>query len=177
MQILSLRHVPVVILAALTSACATLGGLQGLIQPPRFSESPDRRAEIRLIGPTAGAPLGGAAVRLWARVENPNSFGFTLSTLRGTLFLEESRAATADLPLGLPLAARADSEFPIDFTVSFADLPGLGDALRRAISREPIAYRFDGTVGVDAGRFGSPEFGPLTLLRGEIRGDRTVLFR
>jgi hypothetical protein len=31
---------------------------------------------------------------------------------------------------------------------------------------QPIAYHFEGTVGVDAGRLGTPVFGPMTLMRG-----------
>ena len=54
--------------------------------------------------------------------------------------------------------------------ISFADIPGLADAIRRAIGRQPIDYRFDGTVGVDAGQYGRPEFGPMTVLRGTISG-------
>lgn len=114
-------------------------------------------------------PVGGAAVRLWAEVTNPNSFGVTLGTLSGTLFLEGSRAAAADFPLGLPLGSRQQTVIPIDLSLSFSDLPGLGDALRRAVSNQPIAYRLDGTVGVDAGRLGTPTFGPMTLLTGEVR--------
>ena len=153
---------------AVASGCAALGTLRNFVQAPKFDEAPGRRAEIRLVGPSFDAPIGGATVRLWVRVSNPNSFGFTLSTLRGTLFLQEGRAATMDLPLGLPLAARAETEFPIDLIVSFADVPGLGDAIRRAVNRSPIDYRLDGTVGVNAGTFGSPEFGPLTFVRGSI---------
>jgi hypothetical protein len=153
---------------AAAAGCATLGALQNFVQAPRFDNAPDRRAEIRLTGRSSSAPIGGATVRLWARVQNPNAFGLTLSTLRGTLFLEESRAATVELPLGLPMAARAETVFPIDVVVSFADLPGLGDAIRRAFNRDPIAYQLEGTIGVEAGRFGSPQFGPLTLLRGTI---------
>ena len=152
----------------LSPACATLSGL-GIVQAPRFESVPDRRAEIRLIGPSVDAPLGGAGVRLWTRVTNPNAFGFTLSTLRGTLFLDDARAAVADLPLGLPLAARASTEFPIDLVVSFSDLPGLGGTIRRAIGRDPIDYRLEGTVGINAGSFGTPEFGPMTLIRGTIQ--------
>ena len=89
--------------------------------------------------------------------------------MRGQLYLEDSRATEIDLPLGLPLTAGATETFPIDLSISFADLPGLADVIRRAIGREPIAYRVDGTIGVDAGQWGQPEFGPLTWLRGEIR--------
>jgi hypothetical protein len=53
--------------------------------------------------------------------------------------------------------------------VSFANLPGLADSIRRAINRQPLAYRLEGTIGVDAGQLGQPVFGPLTILRGDIR--------
>jgi hypothetical protein len=164
------RTVLVLILAGTVSGCTALEALRNVVQAPTFDEAPNRPAEIRLVGPSAAAPIGGAAVRLWARVTNPNGFGFTLSTLRGALFLEEARAATIDLPLGLPLEARGRSEFPIDLVISFTDLPGLRDVVRRAVNRTPIGYRLDGTIGVDAGRFGAPEFGPMTMLRGSIRG-------
>lgn len=102
-------------------------------------------------------------------MSNPNAFGLTLGTLRGTLYLQGSRAAGADFPLGLPLRAGEDSEIPIDLSISFSDLPGLADAIRRAASREPLPYRFEGTIGVDAGRLGQPVFGPMTLLSGELQ--------
>jgi hypothetical protein len=157
------------------NGCATLRGLAVLVQPPRFSTVPDRPAELRLLGSGSGLPLGGAGVRLWARVENPNPFGLTLSTLTGSLHLESARsgdwprAATLDLPLGLPLEARQQTEIPIDLTVSFSDLPGLADVVRRALSGSSLPYRLDGTIGVDAGSFGRPSFGPFTLLSGEMR--------
>ena len=146
-----------------------LGDLGFMVQPPHFEEAQDRKAEVRLLGPAVNRPLGGAGIRLWATVTNPNKFGFTLSTLRGSAFLQEGRAAELDLPLGLPLTAGGVDTFPIDFSVSFADLPGLADAIRRAVSGQPLDYRLDGTVGIDAGRYGRPEFGPMTLLRGTVR--------
>ena len=145
-------------------ACASmgnLGNLGALIQPPHFEQVPDQPAEIRLQGMT------GAGVRLWTRVSNPNPFGLRLGTLKGTLFLDDSRAADADFPLGLPLAAGGDSVIPIDISVSFADLPGRGGVARRVLARQPLPYRLEGTIGVDAGRLGQPLFGPMTLLRGE----------
>jgi hypothetical protein len=163
---------PVLLSLAIASAsagCAVLNQIGQLVQAPRFEEAPDRPAEIRLLQPGAGGPLGGAGVRLWAKVTNPNAFAFTLSMLEGTLFLDGSRAATADLPLGLPLTAGGETVIPVDFSVSFADLPALGNVIRQAVGRQPIGYRLDGTVGVDAGRFGQPAFGPMTLMRGEIR--------
>jgi hypothetical protein len=153
----------------LFAGCAELNKLASLVQAPRFEQAPDRQAEIRVMGPGAGSPLGGAGVRLWTKVTNPNAFSLTLGTLKGTLFLQESQAADVDFPLGLPLAAGADTTVPIDLSVSFSNLPGLADSIRRAINRQPIPYRLDGTIGVDAGRLGQPVFGPMTLLRGDVR--------
>jgi hypothetical protein len=171
----TIRRLAAVIAGAGAAGCATLGGLAALVQPPRFSTVPDRPAELRLLGSGSGLPLGGAGVRLWARVENPNPFGLTLSTLTGSLLIESGRsgdwprAATLDLPLGLPLAARQQTDIPIDLAVSFSDLPELADIARRAISGSTVPYRLEGTVGVDAGSLGRPTFGPLTLLTGEMR--------
>ncbi len=159
----------VIALAAGSAACATLEHLRGLVQAPQFSEVDDRRAEIRLLGPSASAPLGGAAIRLWTRVRNPNAFGLTLATLRGSLFLEGSRAAEADFPLGLPLTAGGDAVIPLDLRVSFSDVPGLASAIRQAVSGQPLDYRLHGTIGVDAGQLGTPTFGPMDLLTGVIR--------
>jgi hypothetical protein len=68
-------------------SCASLEGLRALVQPPAFRQT-DRPAEVRLAGPSRDRPFGGATVRLWTEVSNPNPFGFTLGTLDGTLFLE-----------------------------------------------------------------------------------------
>jgi hypothetical protein len=145
-------------------ACASMGSLGNLgtlIQPPRFEQVPDQPAEIRLQG------ISGAGVRLWTKVTNPNPFGLRLGTLKGTLYLEDSRAADADFPLGLPLAAGGDSVIPIDISINFSDLPGLSGVGRKILARQALPYRLEGTVGVDAGRLGQPVFGPMTLIRGE----------
>lgn len=152
------------------AACASLEGLRGLVQAPKFEQEPGRQAEIRLIGPGASLPLGGAGVRIWTRVTNPNPFGLTLGTLRGTLHIENTRAADVDFPLGLPLKSGEASTVPIDLSVSFSDLPGLANVIRRAIARDPLPYHLEGTIGVDAGQLGQPTFGPMTLIRGELRG-------
>ena len=148
-------------------ACAELNRLGALVQPPRFEQVRDQPAEIRLMG------MSGAGVRLWTRVSNPNAFGLTLGTLNGTLYLDDSRAAEANFPLGLPLGSRAETVIPIDISISFADLPGLSGVARRVLARQPVGYRLEGTIGVDAGRLGQPVFGPMTLLS----GDATVPIR
>ena len=68
------------------------------------------------------------------------------------------------------IGAAEEAEIPIDLAVSFSDLPGLADVIRRAADRQPLAYHLEGTIGVDAGQLGQPTFGPMTLLRGEMRG-------
>jgi hypothetical protein len=170
-DVLLSRFVALTIAALLLPGCASLGGLRDLIQAPRFAEARDQPMEVRLDPPSISRPLGGAVIRLWTEVTNPNPFGLTLGTLDGTLFLEGSRAASAAFPLGLPLRAGEQSTVPLDLSVSFADIPGLADVVRRASRREPIAYRLDGTIGVDAGQLGQPVFGPMTLVRGDFRRD------
>jgi hypothetical protein len=152
----------------LLSGCAALG-LGGMIQPPRLSSVDGRDAELRLAAPSANRPLGGATIRIWTRVQNPNTFGLTLASLAGNLFLEGERAANVDFPLGMPLSARADTIIPIDITVSFADLPGMVNIAERILRQNNVGYRVDGTLSVDAGPLGQPSFGPTTWLQGQSR--------
>jgi hypothetical protein len=151
-----------------TTGCAGLG-MGTVVQAPRFEVAEGRQAEFRLSGPTSQLPAGGVTVRLWARVQNPNSFGFTLASVAGNLFLEQAQSAAVNLPLGLPLQASQDTVIPLDITLSFAEVPRLADVLLRAVTGGTVAYRLDGTVGVEAGPFGRPSFGPSTLLQGNAR--------
>jgi hypothetical protein len=163
------KLIVIAVLALVATSCAGLERLRGLVQAPTFHEEPGRNAEVRVLGPSVSLPAGGAGVRLWTRVTNPNPFSLTLGTLRGTLHLEGSRAADVDFPLGLPLRSGSEATVPIDLSISFADIPGLANVIRRAVSRQPLAYRLEGTIGVDAGQLGQPVFGPMTLLTGELR--------
>jgi hypothetical protein len=167
-----MRQLIFCLLLVFSSSCATLGSLRGLVQAPRFEEAPDQPAQVRILGPSASQPLGGAGVRIWTRVTNPNPFGLTLGTLRGTLHLESTQAAEVDFPLGLPLRSGEETTVPIDLTISFADIPGLANVIRQAAARQPVEYQLEGTIGVDAGSLGQPTFGPMTLLTGELRGTR-----
>ena len=100
---------------------------------------------------------------------NPNAFGFTLSTVSATLLLQNARAATGDFPLGLPLQAGRSAVIPLDLTFSFADVPGLAGVARQIATGGVIDYALDGTVGIDAGRLGTPTFGPMPLTGGQLR--------
>jgi hypothetical protein len=166
------RLLVVLFLSALVSSlgCASLAQLSRIVQPPRFQEAEGQPAEIRLAGPSLDRPLGGATIRLWTRVTNPNPFGFRLSTLRTTLILDDNRAATGDFPLGLPLGAGEDTVVPLDMSISFADVAGLSRVVRSAVDGRAVAYELEGTVGIDAGNFGEPTFGPMTLFRGDLGG-------
>jgi hypothetical protein len=159
------------LLGVALSGCASLGGLASL-QAPRFEAAAGQNAELRLVGPTAQNPLGGAAIRLYARVTNPNALGITLSTVTGRLALDGQHAADVELPLGLPLQAGGDVVIPLDIVVSFANLPGLANVVSSAMTRGTMAYDLNGTVGVDAGLLGTPTFGPMTLLQGNVDARR-----
>ncbi|HEV2129494.1 MAG TPA: LEA type 2 family protein [Longimicrobiaceae bacterium] len=162
-------HGLLLLLVLIASGCATLG--QGLL-PPRFEVAEDRQGELRLLLPTPARPMGGASVRIWARVQNPNPFGLTLSSVDGNLFMEERQAALVDFPLGLPLGAAQDTVIPLDIGINFADVPALRDVLTRAVVGSPVAYRLDGRMTVEAGVLGRPIFGPMTLLQGEVQTRR-----
>ena len=112
--------------------------------------------------------MGGAGVRIWLQVTNPNPFGFTLSTIDADLILEGNHAATGNFPLGLPLTAGQETVIPLDLSISFADVPALSRSIGRLATGGTAAYQLDGTVGIEAGRFGTPTFGPMTLTTGEL---------
>ena len=154
---------------ATASACAGLANLQQIIRPPRIEQAPGQPAELRLLGPSASSPVGGAGVRVWLQVSNPNPFGFTLSTIDADLMLEGNHAATGNFPLGLPLNAGQETVVPLDLSISFADVPALSRTIGRLATGGTAAYQLDGTVGVDAGRFGTPTFGPMTLTTGQLQ--------
>jgi len=162
------RILPVLLGVVLVGGCAALESLREILQAPRFSQASGRQTELRLLGPSSQRPLGGAALRIWTRVENPNTLGLTLSRLAGDLYLEGTRTAEVNLPLGLPLQANQDTIIPLDLSISFSDLPGLADVAARLLTRSSVGYRMEGTITVDAGPLGQPSFGPSTLLEGDL---------
>jgi hypothetical protein len=151
----------------LSSGCATLGGL-GIVAP-RFDVEDGQPSQLRILGPNAQRPLGGASLRIYARVDNPNPVGITLAALAGSLQLEGFEAAEASFPLGLPLAAGQSAVVPLDIAISFANIPGLADVLTRALTGGHVGYSFRGTASVDAGILGQPTFGPMTLFQGTVQ--------
>src|SRR6185436_18098601 len=130
-------------LALMTSSCATLGPLAQIVKPPRFRQADGQPAEIRLIAPSLRNPTGGAGVRIWLEVTNPNAFGFTLSTVNATLALQGTRAATGDFPLGLPLRPGQSSVVPLDLSINFSEVPNLASSMRRLATGGAIDYQLD----------------------------------
>jgi len=149
------------------SGCAGLGQLLG-VEAPRFEVASERQSVLSLdpVSLLSGRPQ--ASLRIWARVTNPNSFGFTLSRLTGELFLEDNEMAEVDLPLGLPLLAARDTVIPLDLRFGLPALDALGSLGEALVRRSSVRYRLDGVLGVDAGSLGEPTFGPRTWLRGEV---------
>jgi hypothetical protein len=155
-------------LLALTAAgCAGLGQLLG-VREPTFAVVQGRPSTLRIGAPSITHPKGTATVRIWTQVTNPNAFGLTLSTLDGKLALEGKELIDVALPLGLPLAAAADTIIPLDLTFGFESLSALGSIATRVLSQEALGYELRGTLGVRAGPLGEPKFGPRTWLRGSV---------
>ena len=76
--------------AAIIPACAALNDI---VQAPQFTMDQGRSSEIRLLGPSIGRPLGGAQVRVWARVHNPNGFRLQATQLTYSLMMDSVRIA------------------------------------------------------------------------------------
>lgn len=163
------RAATTVAIAVSSLMLASCAALQQVVQPPVFEMAEGRSSEIRLLSPSMGRPLGGAQVRVWARVTNPNAVGFTLTRLAGNVLLDDEPAAAVDLPLGLPLRASGDTVIPLDVSISFADIPELADEIAGALTGQTLKYALRGTLAVDAGPLGQPSFGPSTWLRGDVR--------
>ena len=157
-----------IVLAVGIGACASLG-LGEVVQAPRISASSTQDGRLDYVGPSLNNPYGSARIRLYARVENPNPFGLTLANLAGNLFLQSTEAASVSLPLGLPMVANGDTIVPIDLTIGLDDVPGLVNVVRNALDTGRLDYRLNGTVGVNAGALGTPTFGPMNLMEGEVR--------
>lgn len=150
----------------LACGCASLG-LDRLVAP-RFESVDEPESRFRVVAPGGSLPAGGVSLRIWSRVENPNPLGLEVTELAGRLFLEDAPVEVT-LPLGLPLVARQDTIIPIDITLGFERLPRLAEIASRSVLRgDAVAYRLEGTVGVDAGPLGIARFGPATILTGEL---------
>jgi hypothetical protein len=156
------------VLALSVAACATLGQLLG-VQEPVFQMASGRTSVLRLGAPSITHPRGTATLTVWTQVSNPNAFSLTLSTLDGKLALQGKDLVDVTLPLGLPLPAVADTIIPLDLTFGFESLSALGSLATSIVTRDAVDYELKGTLGVRAGPFGEPTFGPRTWLRGTVQ--------
>lgn len=163
------RGALLLVLLSVLPGCASLGGLANALSAPTFTVDQSQQPQLRLLGPGSGRPAGGAQLRLYARVSNPNPIALTLASLAGGLELEGRQAADVNFPLGVPLAARGETVVPLDITISFADVPAVAGSLLNAAAGRALQYRLNGTFGVDTGIFGRQSFGPTTLLSGAVR--------
>jgi hypothetical protein len=139
-----------------------------IVEQPRF-EPADGHGTIRFLTPSPANPAGEARVTLWIKVTNINPFDVTLSTLETTLLFGGRRAATGHFPLRLSIGAKQESVVSIDFSIGSADLTAVRGALIDVFIGSAATYQLDGTVGIDAGRFGQSTFGPTTLTVGSVR--------
>jgi hypothetical protein len=67
-----------------------------------------------------------------------------------------------------PLTAGQQNVVPLDLSISFADVPALSRTVGRLAVGGTAPFDLDGTIGIDAGRFGTPTFGPMRLTSGEL---------
>ena len=68
----------------------------------------------------------------------------------------------------LPGGSNVMSGQTIYFALYVDNVTGVTASLVPLLAGEPIPFRLDGTVGIDAGPLGQPSFGPSTWLRGEL---------
>lgn len=108
-----------------TGACWGLARVLG-VEAPRLETAPERESVLTLDAASLLTGRPRATLRIWTRITNPNDFALTLSTLRGSVFLEDNEMAEVDLPLGLPLLAARDTVIPIDVGFGMPALSSLG---------------------------------------------------
>jgi hypothetical protein len=133
----------------------------GEVRPPRFKLTDDHPSAIHFRMPLK--PSGGADIRLWIKVLNPNPFAITLEKLETRLILAGYRAAYGNVLMDLSIDAGQSSVVSLNLSFSSADL-----MLNPAVVGPTVNYRLNGVVWIDAGKFGRPMFGPIAILSGEL---------
>jgi LEA14-like dessication related protein len=128
----------------LVAALALLGGgaaltelAAGAFQRPKLTF---RAASLEALD------LEGATVGFRYDLENPNGVGLSLARLGYGVEVEGTRIATGDLPGGLRIPAGGTAPITFPVRVRFRDVPGIANLL--GASRDRIAYKLSGTVGV-----------------------------
>jgi len=152
----------VLILGALLGACVPTANV---LSVPTFALDAARSGFVRIDPPGIGD--GTALFRLSLEVRNPNAVGFKLSGLDGSLFIRNTRAATATFRGGIDVPARGSATLVLDVRVPLGAAPALLDTISTYIGGAATPYRLDSAVTIDV--FGSPQrFPEFTLVSGEL---------
>lgn len=132
------RALPVVLLLALVSGCATLRDLAaGAFERPRLTFE---------AAAVEGLDLDGVTVSLRYRVDNPNGVGLSLAKLGYALEVEGRQVFSGSLPGGLKIPARGAAPLVIPVRLGYAGVSSLVETL---LTRDSVAYRISGSVGLD----------------------------
>lgn len=94
-----------------------------------------------------GLDFEGVTVALHYRVDNSNSVGLKLARLGYALDVEGRRVVSGELPAGLQIPARGSAPLVIPVRLRFRELP---EAISLLVTRDQVAYRVSGHVGVDS---------------------------
>lgn len=148
------------LLAGGLSGCVP--GLQGglpMVQVPTFKTENLRLSGLEL-------PFGGQGAVLLSTdlvVNNPNAFGLSLEQVSIDVILNGQKVTDLSAR-DIRIAAGGTSVTPTQVRVPL-NLNGAAELLNIARGGR-VPYRLDGTFTVDAGPFGKPTFGPMTLNQG-----------
>jgi len=132
------RALAVSLLLAFVSGCATLRDLAGgAFERPRLTFE---------AASAEGLDLDGVTLSLRYRIENPNGMGLSVAKLGYALEVEGRQVFSGSLPGGLRIPARGAAPLVIPVRLGFAGLGALVEAL---VSKDEVAYRISGSVGLD----------------------------
>lgn len=154
--------ITVLVLGALLGACVPTANV---LSVPTFTLDASKSGFVRIDPPGIGD--GTALFRLSLEVSNPNAVGFKLSGLDGSLFIRNTRAATATFRGGIDVPARGSAALVLDVRVPLGAAPALLDTVASYIGGAATPYRLDSAVTIDV--FGVPQrFPEFTLVSGQL---------
>jgi LEA14-like dessication related protein len=132
------RLVTLLLPVLLLAGCASVQRLAASVfAPPRLHLERATVTEVDLEGST---------IQLDFTVENPNDIGFRVASATWRLEVEGAAVAEGALPGGVALPARERSPFQLAARLRWGDVDRL---VQRALRQPQVAYRAEGTIGVD----------------------------
>jgi LEA14-like dessication related protein len=132
------RSLAAALLLVSASGCAALRDLAaGTFERPRLT--------FEAVS-ADGLDLDGVTLSLRYRIDNPNTMGLSVAKLGYALEVEGRPVFSGSLPGGLQIPARGAAPLVIPVRLGFASLGALVEAL---LTRETVAYRVSGSVGLD----------------------------